>query len=91
MNGMPKPGEKEFQRAMELNPNDSSTLRYYGSSMLHQGRFEEAEAAVRQALEIDPLSPIMNTVLGAFADIWQAVRGRSGTIAQNVGNGSEFP
>ena len=53
-------GEKEFQRAMELNLNDSSTFRYYGLSLIHQGRFKEAEAAGRQALEIDPLSPLIN-------------------------------
>jgi serine/threonine protein kinase/Flp pilus assembly protein TadD len=59
-------GEKEFQRAKELNPNDPGTLRYYGVSMLHLGRFKEAEAAVRQALELDPLSSTLNTTLGAF-------------------------
>jgi serine/threonine protein kinase/Tfp pilus assembly protein PilF len=59
-------GEKEFQRAMKLNLNDSGTFRYYGLSLIHLGRFEEAEAAGRQALEIDPLSPLMNIALGAF-------------------------
>lgn len=57
-------GEKEFQRAQELNPNDSTTFWYYGSSLLHQGRFEDAEAAMRRALETDPLSLIVNTYLG---------------------------
>jgi serine/threonine protein kinase/Tfp pilus assembly protein PilF len=59
-------GEKEFQRAMELNLNDSGTLRYYGLSLIHLGRFKEAEAAGRRALEIDPLSPSINVSLGAF-------------------------
>lgn len=58
-------GEKEFRRAIELNPNDSTTLRFYGASLLHLGRFGEAEAAVRQALEIDPLSLVINTLLMA--------------------------
>jgi serine/threonine protein kinase/Flp pilus assembly protein TadD len=56
--------EKEFRRAIKLNPNDSTTLRYYGTSLLLLGRFDEAEAAMRRALEIDPFSLIMNTSLG---------------------------
>ncbi len=58
-------GEKEFRRAMELNPNDSTSFLQYSVSLLHLGRFGEAEAAARQALEIDPFSPLINTVLGA--------------------------
>src|SRR5260370_29975677 len=57
-------GEKEFRRALELNPNDSTTFLQYGVSLLHLGRFAEAEAAARQALEIDPFSPLINTMLG---------------------------
>ena len=57
--------EKEFRRAIELKPNDSTTLRYYGTSLLLLGRFDEAEAAMRRALEIDPFSLIINTSLGA--------------------------
>ena len=57
-------GEKEFRRAMELNPNDSTTFWRYGWSLVHLGRFGEAEAAVRHALEIDPFSLSINAALG---------------------------
>jgi len=56
-------GEKEFRRAIELNPNDAVTLRTYGLALAQLGRFREAEAALRQALEIDPLSLVANTHL----------------------------
>ena len=56
--------EKEFRRAMELNPNNSMTLLYYGIHLLRLGRFAEAEGAVKRGLEIDPLSVIFNTSLG---------------------------
>ena len=85
-------GEKEFQRAIELNP---ATIRTRsgttGSSMIHQGRCGEAEARARQALEFDPLSTAHEHSVGCLSVIWQAIRGCSGTIAQNIGNGSEFP
>jgi len=57
-------GEKEFQRAQELNPNDSTVFWYYGSSLLHQGRFEDGEASMRRALKTDPFSLIVNAYLG---------------------------
>jgi TolB-like protein/Flp pilus assembly protein TadD len=58
-------GEREFRRAIELNPNYSTGLVWYG--ILHLavlGRYAEAEAVLRQALEIDPFSLIANTHLG---------------------------
>jgi serine/threonine protein kinase/Tfp pilus assembly protein PilF len=58
-------GEKGFRRAMELSPNDSTTVFRYGLSLFHRGRFEEAEATIRQALEMDPFSLTTNTILGA--------------------------
>jgi eukaryotic-like serine/threonine-protein kinase len=56
--------EKEFQQAMELNPNSSETYRFYAWHMLQLGRLTEAEAALKTALDIDPLSLLANTYLG---------------------------
>lgn len=57
--------EKEFQRAIELNPNYSTAFLWYGVMHLGPlGRFGEAEAALKRALEIDPFSLIINTHLG---------------------------
>jgi serine/threonine protein kinase/tetratricopeptide (TPR) repeat protein len=57
-------GEKGFRRARELNPNDSAMSYRYSISLLHMGKFEDAEAAASQALEIDPFSLVANTTLG---------------------------
>ncbi len=52
--------EREQKRAIELNPNYSEGHRRYGLLLQNLGRFEEARIAIRQALEIDPLSPVTN-------------------------------
>jgi len=57
--------EKEFRRAMEINPNDSTTLLRGGICLAYQGRLGEAEATLRRALETDPLSLAVNIYLGA--------------------------
>lgn len=58
-------GEKEFRRAIELNPNYSTAFSWYGiNHLLPLGRFGEAEAAFQRALEVDPFSLITNTHLG---------------------------
>jgi serine/threonine protein kinase/Flp pilus assembly protein TadD len=56
--------EKEFQQALELNRNSSETYRFYAWHLLQLGRFGEAEAALKKALDIDPLSVLVNTYLG---------------------------
>lgn len=58
-------GEKEFRRAIELNPNYSTAFSWYAMNHLRPlGRFAEAEAALQRALEVDPFSLITNTHLG---------------------------
>jgi TolB-like protein/Flp pilus assembly protein TadD len=52
--------EKEFLRAIELNPSYSSAYQWYGSYLNAMGRFDEAAAAQRHARELDPFSLILN-------------------------------
>lgn len=55
---------REYERALELKPNDAGTRHWYGNDTLAAlGRFEEAIAEGRRAVELDPLSPIINTDL----------------------------
>jgi TolB-like protein/Tfp pilus assembly protein PilF len=56
---------REYERALELKPNDAGTRHWYGNNTLAAlGRFEEAIAEGRRAIELDPLSPIINADLG---------------------------
>jgi tetratricopeptide (TPR) repeat protein len=56
--------EREFQRAIELNPSYATAYQWRGSVLTTMGRPEEAMANYRRALELDPLSPIINAALG---------------------------
>jgi TolB-like protein/Flp pilus assembly protein TadD len=55
----------EFQRAIALNPNYATAHQWYGNGPLTAlGRFDEAIAEGKRAIELDPLSPIINSDLG---------------------------
>jgi TolB-like protein/Flp pilus assembly protein TadD len=57
--------EKEFRRAIELNPNYATAHHWYGNSLFADlGRFDEAVAEGKRAIELDPLSLIINADLG---------------------------
>jgi TolB-like protein/DNA-binding winged helix-turn-helix (wHTH) protein/Flp pilus assembly protein TadD len=56
--------EREFQRAIELNPSYATAYQWHGGVLATMGRPEEAMANYRRALELDPLSPIINVALG---------------------------
>jgi len=56
--------EKEFRRALELNPNDAGAHQGYGGLLSYLGRFDEALIEVRKAVELDPLYITHGLVLG---------------------------
>ena len=49
-------GEKEFRRALELNPNHAPAHEWYGFYLASLGRSEEGIAELKRAQELDPLS-----------------------------------
>jgi non-specific serine/threonine protein kinase len=57
--------EREFRRALELNPS-SAVVRYYYAEwfLMPLGRVAEALTEARRALELDPLDPYYSTHLG---------------------------
>jgi eukaryotic-like serine/threonine-protein kinase len=55
---------REFQRAIELNPNYAAAHHWYGGNLLIMARFDDAIAEMIRAQELDPLSLIINTELG---------------------------
>jgi len=48
--------EKEYKRALELNPNDAMAHGWYGEYLEAMARNEEAIVELRQAIALDPLS-----------------------------------
>ena len=56
--------EREFQRAIALNPNSVTAHQWYSVYLTAMGRFEEARREIRRAQQLDPFSPAINTDVG---------------------------
>ena len=52
--------EKEYKRAIELNPRYATAHQWYGGWLDIMGRNHEAIAERKRAQELDPLSPVIN-------------------------------
>ena len=55
--------ERDFKRALELDPNNALALSWYAQMLSYLGRHDEALATVKRAIDIDPVSPTIAGVL----------------------------
>ena len=58
--------EREYRRAIQLNPEYATAHHWYAEYLSFQGRFEEALAESERARQLDPLSLIIATDHGAI-------------------------
>jgi tetratricopeptide (TPR) repeat protein len=58
--------EKEFRRAIQLDPSYATAHQWYAESLSWQGRFDEALAESERARQLDPLSQIIATDHGSI-------------------------
>jgi DNA-binding winged helix-turn-helix (wHTH) protein/Tfp pilus assembly protein PilF len=63
--------EREFKRAIELDPNYAHAHNWYSHFLMAMGRIEESLAESRLALKLDPLDDSVNQYLG-----WHYVHAR---------------
>ena len=56
--------EREFKRALKMNPSYATASHWYGEFLALMGRFGESIAKMTKAQELDPLSLPINTDLG---------------------------
>jgi eukaryotic-like serine/threonine-protein kinase len=56
--------EREFKRAIELNPNYATAHHWYSIYLATAGRFDETLKEAKKAAELDPLSLIISASLG---------------------------
>ena len=56
--------EREFQRALEINPNYANAQHWYGLFLSWDARHSEAISHLRRAIELDPLNLQYNANLG---------------------------
>jgi len=61
--------EREFKKSIELNAGLAIAHHWYAELLKSIGRFDEAIGEIKIALELDPLSPIINTNFGRYLDI----------------------
>ncbi len=80
--------EKEYMRAIALNPNYATARQWYAEFLTAVGRFPEAEVQGKKALELDPMSPIINAV---FAWNLTMARNSAPAIEQGVRTTQLFP
>jgi serine/threonine-protein kinase len=56
--------DREYKRAIELDPGYATAYHWYSGYLSGMGRHSEAIAAVKKARELDPLSPRINANVG---------------------------
>jgi len=59
-------GEKEFSKALAINPNDGLSRIYYSHLLAILQRPEEALAQGQLALDLDPLNPLLQCLYSAL-------------------------
>jgi serine/threonine protein kinase/tetratricopeptide (TPR) repeat protein len=56
--------ERDFQRAIELDPNYATAHHWYGICLSATGRSEQAIVSLQRAQQLDPVSLIINADIG---------------------------
>ncbi len=56
--------DREFRRAIELNPNYATAHHWYAEYLIALGRADDSLTEIKRARELDPLSLIINTDIG---------------------------
>jgi TolB-like protein/tetratricopeptide (TPR) repeat protein len=71
--------EREFQQAFALGPNDPTAHLWYSHYSLLRNRMQQAHEENSRTLELDPVSPLFNTVR---AEIYYYARQYDEAVAQ---------
>jgi serine/threonine-protein kinase len=58
--------EREYRRAIELNPNYATAHQWYATLLAALGRLDEAEAEIGIAQDLDPLSSAIGVTAGSI-------------------------
>ncbi len=56
--------EREYKKAIELNPNSSAAHRMYSLLLYPLGRFDEAIAEIKTAIDLEPASVLNHRIYG---------------------------
>ncbi|MFQ5866060.1 MAG: protein kinase [bacterium] len=56
--------ERQFKRAIELNPSYATAHHWYALYLMRMARFDDAIKEIKKAHELDPLSLVINRAMG---------------------------
>lgn len=80
--------EREFKRAVALGPNDPTPHLWYGHYFIVRNRLSQALEENSKTLELDPVSPVFNTVR---AQIEYSARDYDAAVAQGMRVTEQYP
>ena len=72
-------GEKEYLKALSINPNNAMARIYYAHLLMHLQRKKEALIHAQMAVDLDPLNPLilaLNAVVLCYGDQWEVAHER---------------
>jgi tetratricopeptide (TPR) repeat protein len=79
--------DREFRRAIDLNPNYDTARLWYGYSLTWRGRFEEGVAQLQQARRLDPVATwtLANIAIASYLarDYDRAIREAADVVELN--------
>jgi Tfp pilus assembly protein PilF len=59
--------EADFRRALQLNPKYPTAHQWYASYLMQMGKFDRAKEEIKEAHNLDPLSPIISSNSGLYS------------------------
>ena len=77
----PEGSDREYRRALELNPNQGIGHMRYAQFLFNQRKLEEAVTHARRAAELDPTSPVAHICYGFMLSM---SRDNEGAAAQYI-------
>ena len=80
--------EREFQRALALSPNNPTAHLWFGHYCIVRNRLPQAVEENSRTLELDPVSPLFNTVR---AEIYYHAHNYDAAIAQARRTTEQYP
>jgi TolB-like protein/DNA-binding winged helix-turn-helix (wHTH) protein/Flp pilus assembly protein TadD len=75
--------EREFKRALELNPNNADIHHDYGHYLMAMGRVAESETESKRAVALDPMGDVLTSCL-----CWHSFAARN--YDRSVGQAQKF-
>jgi len=83
--------ERQFQRAIALNPSYPEAHQWYAELLWATGRYEEAVRETRKALQLEPFTPILNVNLGMALMFGKHIAEAEHVFRKTLDMDSNFP